>query len=208
MANKTREPLVHISRRSTLPWYQSWGIRACALILSLGVCALVTMFTTGENPLSVFGAIYDASFSSQRRTWVLFQNIAMLLSVSLAVVPAFKMRFWNLGGEGQMLAGALATTACMICLRDALPNGVLIPVMIVCSIAAGALWGFIPAFFKAKWGTNETLFTLMMNYIHQPEYGDRLAAACRGAEVPAEHYRCRGPDGIHVHLYEIFQTRI
>ena len=79
MANKTREPLVHISRRSTLPWYQSWGIRACALILSLGVCALVTMFTTGENPLSVFGAIYDASFSSQRRTWVLFQNIAMLL---------------------------------------------------------------------------------------------------------------------------------
>ena len=165
MANKTREPLVHISRRSTLPWYQSWGIRAGALILSLGVCALVTMLTTGENPLSVFGTIYDASFSSQRRTWVLFQNIAMLLSVSLAVVPAFKMRFWNLGGEGQMLAGALATTACMICLRDVIPNGVLIPVMIVCSIAAGALWGFIPAFFKAKWGTNETLFTLMMNYI-------------------------------------------
>ena len=224
MANKTREPLVHISRRSTLPWYQSWGIRACALILSLGVCALVTMFTTGENPLSVFGAIYDASFSSQRRTWVLFQNIAMLLSVSLAVVPAFKMRFWNLGGEGQMLAGALATTACMICLRDALPNGALIPVMIVCSIAAGALWGFVPAFFKAKWGTNETLFTLMMNYIaihclgdaqrrrsdrhYQPEYGDRLAAGGRGAEIPAEYYRCRGPDGIHVHLYEIFQTRI
>ena len=165
MASKTREPLVHISRRSTLPWYKNWAIRAGALILSLGVCALVTMFTTGENPLNVFGAICDASFSSQRRTWVLFQNIAMLLSVSLAVVPAFKMRFWNLGGEGQMLAGGLATTACMICLRDVLPNGVLIPVMVICSIAAGALWGVIPAIFKAKWGTNETLFTLMMNYI-------------------------------------------
>jgi hypothetical protein len=87
MANKAREPLVHISRRSALPWYQSWGIRAGALILSLGVCALVTMLTTGENPLNVFSTIYDASFSSQRRTWVLFQNIAMLLSVSLAVVP-------------------------------------------------------------------------------------------------------------------------
>ncbi len=165
MASKTREPLVHISRRSTLPWYKNWAIRAGALILSLGVCALVTMFTTGENPLNVFGAICDASFSSQRRTWVLFQNIAMLLSVSLAVVPAFKMRFWNLGGEGQMLAGGLATTACMICLRDVLPNGALIPVMVICSIAAGALWGVIPAIFKAKWGTNETLFTLMMNYI-------------------------------------------
>ena len=165
MASKTREPLVHISRRSTLPWYKNWAIRAGALILSLGVCALVTMFTTGENPLNVFGAIYEASFSTPRRTWVLFQNIAMLLSVSLAVVPAFKMRFWNLGGEGQMLAGGLATTACMICLRDVLPNGVLIPVMVICSIAAGALWGVIPAIFKAKWGTNETLFTLMMNYI-------------------------------------------
>lgn len=165
MAGKVREPLIHISRRSVLPWYKSWGIRAGAVILSLAVCSIVTMLTTGENPLGVFGAIFDASFSTQRRTWVLFQNLAMLLSVSLAVVPAFKMRFWNLGAEGQMLAGALATTACMICLRDTMPNAVLIPVMLVCSVAAGALWGAIPAICKAKWGTNETLFTLMMNYI-------------------------------------------
>ncbi|MER1994486.1 MAG: ABC transporter permease [Eubacteriales bacterium] len=165
MASKTREPLVHISRRSALPWYQSWGIRAGALLLSLAVCALVTMLTTGENPLSVFGAIYEASFSTQRRTWVLFQNVAMLLSVSLAVVPAFKMRFWNLGGEGQMLAGGMASAICMILLPKVLPQWAIIPVMVVCSIAAGALWGVIPAIFKAKWGTNETLFTLMMNYI-------------------------------------------
>ena len=165
MAGKVREPLMHISRRSVLPWYKSWGIRAGAVILSLAVCSIVTMLTTGENPLGVFGAIFDASFSTQRRTWVLFQNLAMLLSVSLAVVPAFKMKFWNLGAEGQMLAGALATTACMICLRDVMPNALLIPVMLVCSVAAGALWGAIPAICKAKWGTNETLFTLMMNYI-------------------------------------------
>ena len=165
MASKTREPLIHISRRGALTWYQSWGIRAAALAISVLVCALVTMLTTGENPLNIFGAIYKASFSSQRRTWVLFQNIAMLLSVSLAVVPAFKMRFWNLGGEGQMLAGGLATAMCMILLKDTLPNWALIPVMIVCSIAAGAMWGVLPAIFKAKWGTNETLFTLMMNYI-------------------------------------------
>jgi len=165
MAGKVREPLIHISRRGALPWYRSWAIRAGAVVLSLAVCSLVTMLTTGENPLGVFGAIFDASFSTQRRTWVLFQNLAMLLSVSLAVVPAFKMKFWNLGAEGQMLAGALATTACMICLRDVMPNALLIPVMLVCSVAAGALWGAIPAICKAKWGTNETLFTLMMNYI-------------------------------------------
>ena len=165
MAGKTKEPLIHITRRGALPWYRSWAIRAGAVILSLLLCAVVTMVTTGDNPLSVFATIFEASFSSQRRTWVLFQNLAMLLSVSLAVVPAFRMRFWNLGAEGQMLAGALATSACMICLKDVLPNAALIPVMLVCSVAAGALWGAIPALCKAKWGTNETLFTLMMNYV-------------------------------------------
>ena len=165
MASNAKEPLLHISRRSVMPWYQNWAIRAGALLLSLAVCALVTMLTTGENPLSVFSAIYEASFSTQRRTWVLFQNVAMLLSVSLAVVPAFKMRFWNLGGEGQILAGGMASAICMILLPKVLPQWAVIPVMVVCSIAAGALWGVIPAIFKAKWGTNETLFTLMMNYI-------------------------------------------
>ena len=164
-AKKTREPLIHISRRDTLPWYQSWGIRAAAVLLSLVACALVCVLTTGENPLDIFRTVFNASFSSPRRTWILFQNVAMLLGVALALVPAFKMRFWNLGGEGQILAGCLASAACMICLRDVMPNWLLIPVMAVCSIAAGALWGVIPALFKAKWGTNETLFTLMMNYI-------------------------------------------
>ena len=165
MAGKAKEPFIHITRRDYMPWYKSWGIRAGSVVLSMLVCALITVVTTGENPLSVFVTIFNASFSTPRRCWVLFQNIAMLLSVSLAVVPAFRMRFWNLGGEGQILAGALATTACMICLREVLPNGLLIPVSFLCSIVAGALWGLIPAFFKAKWGTNETLFTLMMNYI-------------------------------------------
>ena len=163
--SKQREPLVHITKRAALPWYHSWLIRGGALLLALVVCGLITMLMTGLNPISVYRTIFEASFSTARRSWTLFQNVAILLCVSLAVIPAFKMRFWNLGGEGQMLAGGLATAACMICLRDVLPNGVLIPVMILCSILAGALWGVIPAFFKAKWGTNETLFTLMMNYV-------------------------------------------
>ena len=165
MASKTKEPLIHISRRDMMPWYQSMGIRAGAVALSLVVCALVTVLTTGENPLNIFKAIWDASFISPRRTWFLFQNIAVLLLVSLAVVPAFKMRFWNLGGEGQVLIGCLASASCMICLREVLPNWLLIPVIIIASVLAGAVWGVIPALFKAKWGTNETLFTLMMNYI-------------------------------------------
>ena len=162
---REKEPLIHISRRGSLVWWKALMIRGGAVVLALIFCAVVTMLVTGENPLNIYAAIFQASFSTPRRTWVLFQNLAMLLSVSLAVVPAFRMRFWNLGGEGQMLAGGLASAACMICLRDALPHWAILVCMVVTSIAAGAVWGVIPALFKARWNTNETLFTLMMNYV-------------------------------------------
>ena len=162
---KQKEPLIHISRRAGLARYTAWGIRGGAVVLALLFCAVITTLVIGENPLSVYAAIFNASFSTPRRTWVLFQNIAMLLSVSLAVIPAFRMRFWNLGGEGQMLAGGLATAACMICLRDVMPHWAVIVCMVITSLLAGAVWGVIPAVFKAKWNTNETLFTLMMNYV-------------------------------------------
>ena len=157
--------LFHIVKRGALPWYQAWGIRAAAIVLALLFCALVTSLTTGENPLQVYSTMIYGAVGTPRKIWILGQNIALLLCVSLAVTPAFRMRFWNIGGEGQVLAGALAAAACMICLSDKLPNGALIAVMAVSSIAAGAIWGLIPAIFKAKWNTNETLFTLMMNYI-------------------------------------------
>ena len=163
--NKTHTPLFHVAKRAALPWYKSWGIRGAALLLALLLCALVTTWVTGENPIRVYITIWQGSFGSARRAWVLFQNIAMLLCVSLAITPAFRMRCWNLGGDGQMLAGCLATTACMILLAGKMPNWAIILCMLVSSIAAGAIWAAIPAFFKAKWNTNETLFTLMMNYI-------------------------------------------
>ena len=157
--------LFHISKRSVLPWYQSWAIRGIAILLALIVCAIVTMLMTGENPLSIYATIFYGAFGTARKTWMTLQNLAILLGISLAVTPAFKMRFWNIGAEGQVLIGGLATAACMICLADKMSNGAVILCMIVASIAAGAVWGFLPAFFKAKWNTNETLFTLMMNYI-------------------------------------------
>lgn len=165
MNKQNNAPLFHIVKRGALPWYQAWGIRAAAIVLALLFCALVTSLTTGENPLQVYSTMIYGAVGTPRKIWILGQNIALLLCVSLAVTPAFRMRFWNVGGEGQVLAGALAAAACMICLSDKLPNGALIAVMAVSSIAAGAIWGLIPAIFKAKWNTNETLFTLMMNYV-------------------------------------------
>ena len=165
MNKRTREPLFHITKRAALPWWAVWAIRGGALLAALIVCGVITSLVTGENPFQVYAAIYKGSFGTARKLWVLLQNIAMLLCVSLAVTPAFRMRCWNLGGEGQALAGALAAAACMICLRDKLPNGAVILLMIVTSILAGAVWAGIPAFFKARFNTNETLFTLMMNYV-------------------------------------------
>ena len=165
MNKKPHNPLFHVSKRAALPWYAAWGIRAGALLLALVLCAIVTTLVTGEDPLRVYVTIFRGSFGSPRKIWTLCQNIAILLCVSLAVTPAFRMRFWNIGGEGQMLAGGLATAACMILLGDKVPNWFLILCMVVSSIAAGAIWGGIPALFKAKWNTNETLFTLMMNYV-------------------------------------------
>lgn len=162
---KNHEPLIHISKRDSLPMYKSWAIRGIAIILALIVSGIITMLLTGENPINVYSTIVNGAFGSSRRIWSLLQGLSMLLCVSLAVTPAFKMRFWNIGAEGQVLIGGLATAACMITLGDKIPNALLIIVMIVASIAGAAIWALIPAFFKAKFNTNETLFTLMMNYV-------------------------------------------
>ena len=75
------------------------------------------------------------------------------------------MKFWTTGAEGQILVGGLVTAAMMIYLGDKLPSGVILLLSFVGSAIAGAIWGLIPAYFKARYNTNETLFTLMMNYV-------------------------------------------
>ncbi len=157
--------MIHIAKRKEMPLAQSLGIRIGVIALALVVCGVITAFVTGLNPIDVYGTMFQGSFGSPRKVWILLQEVALLLCVSLALTPAFRMKFWNLGGEGQVLAGGLASAACMILLGDSLPGAALILVMLVASLAAGALWAAIPAFFKAVFNTNETLFTLMMNYV-------------------------------------------
>ena len=155
----------HISKRDTLPLPKELLIRGGILVLALGFCGLITTLLTGQDPIAVYRTILKGAFGSPRRIGVTFRNVAVLLGISLAVTPAFKMRFWNIGAEGQTLIGCLATTTCMILLGGKVPHALLIVISLVAALLAGAIWGFLPAFFKAKWNTNETLFTLMMNYI-------------------------------------------
>lgn len=159
------EPFVHITKRKDISSKTEWAIRIGAIVIALIVCAIITTVITGDNPIAVYQAIVKGAFGSTRKTWITFQDLSILLIISLALTPAFKMQFWNIGGEGQVLMGGLASAACMICLGGKLPNAVVIILMIIASVCAGAIWGLIPAVFKALWNTNETLATLMMNYI-------------------------------------------
>ena len=162
---KVREPLMRISRRASIVWWKAWVIRAAAIVAGLILGSLVIYGLTDCNPIKVFKSLYEGTFGTERRTWFTLQQTAMLLCIALAVTPAFKMRFWNIGAEGQVLVGALAAVTCIVYIEDMIPNWLLLIVMVGSSIIAGMVWALIPAFFKAKWNTNETLFTLMMNYI-------------------------------------------
>ena len=160
-----KEPLFHVVKRDEMKKQQEWLVRGIAIVFALILCAVITTVFTGDNPLAVYKSIFLGAFGSSRKTWITLQNISILLIISLALTPAFRMKFWNIGGEGQVMIGGLASAVCMICFKNVFPNAVVIVLMIITSMAAGAVWGFIPAFFKAKWNTNETLSTLMMNYI-------------------------------------------
>lgn len=162
---KRKDPLIRVSKRDVPVWWKSLIIRVVAIALALVVCAGLIVLVSDYNPIEVFKTMIDGNFKTERKIWNLVQNTAILLCISLAVTPAFKMKYWNLGAEGQALIGALSTAACMISFGDKLPQAALIPIMLVVSIVSGMIWAVIPAIFKAKFNTNESLFTLMMNYV-------------------------------------------
>ena len=165
MNERSHEPLIRMAKRGeVLPAGKAWGIRGIAFLLSLVVSGVFIVMISGLNPAAVFATMAGGTFSSTKSTWVTVRDTMTLLCIAVGLAPAFKMRFWNIGAEGQILVGAIASAACMIYLKN-LPTIVLIPVMIVSSMIAGGIWGFFPGLFKSRWNTNETLFTLMMNYV-------------------------------------------
>jgi len=166
-----REPLIHLSKRSSISPARAWGIRLGAIALGFLLCGIVAFILIEKlraNPEKI-GTFYadfiNGAFGSNRKIWKYLKDLSILLCIALALTPAFRMRFWNTGGEGQTLVGVLATIAVTFYLGGKIPEWLLIPLMFLAALAAGALWGVIPAVCRARWGTNETLFTLMMNYV-------------------------------------------
>ncbi len=163
--NTIREPFVRIVKRTEFTALHAWTVRILAILASLVVCAGLIYAIVGLNPLDVYASMLRGAFGSENRIWYTVRDTMMLLCIGVGLAPAFKMRFWNLGAEGQILVGGIATAACMIYLAPVLPTWLLFIVMILASMLAGAVWGLVPTVFKARWNTNEVLFTLMMNYV-------------------------------------------
>jgi len=167
---KTKKaPLFTVFRRENQNNKMNMLIRVCAVLIAFLVMMGVTMIivrnkpAVAGNPFKVFGFLFEGAFNMP---WALLYDACLLLGFGLAIVPAFKMKFWNMGANGQVLIGALAS--CLVMFYGAKKinsNFVLIVLMLLCALLASILWAVIPAIFKAFFNTNETLFTLMMNYI-------------------------------------------
>ena len=163
--NSRHEPLFHIAKRSSVSMKKAIAGRAIAIVAALLVAGVFIFAITKRNPIEIYKQMFLGVFGSAHRITKALKSLAILLCISLAVTPAFKMKFWNCGAEGQALIGGLACAACMFYIGGSVPKWLLVIIMTVTSILAGAIWAVIPALFKAKWNTNETLFTLMMNYV-------------------------------------------
>jgi len=158
------EPLVRIARRGAIAPWKAWAIRLLSILLALLVGAILLLLL-GHSPVKVYIDMVTGSVATKTSRVATMKIFIPLLGAALAIAPAFKMKFWNIGAEGQILAGAIAASYFALFQYQNLSRPVLLIVMFLAAALAGGVWALIPAFFKARWDTNETLFTLMLNYV-------------------------------------------
>lgn len=164
MSDRARAPLCHVVQRTSVaPWKQA-AFRLAAVLLALATGA-VFLLALGQRPLQVYGAMVTGALGTKSAVREMIKVAIPLCITALGITLAFKMHFWNIGAEGQICAGAIAGSFFAYTFADVWPSWLLLTVMAAAGFAVGGLWGLIPAYFKTKWGTNETLFTLMLNYV-------------------------------------------
>ena len=164
MSNEVRkQPFMRVEKRAERTKKEIARLRTMSVILAI-VAGGLFILAIGYNPFSVYKTIVSGAFRSEMAFQATIKIMIPLIIPALGITLAFKMRFWNIGAEGQIIMGAIFATYFALFWWD-LPHWLLIILMFVSGAVGGALWGMIPAFFKARFNTNETLFTLMLNYI-------------------------------------------
>ena len=151
-------------KRDDLSPQRAWVYRGIAFVLALITGGLLIL-AMGHNPLSVYRDMVLGAWGTPTVIRETVKLTVPLLVTSLALGLAFRMKFWNIGGEGQIMFGAVAAGAFGFFTADFFSSPVLITLMLLAGMIAGGIYGFIPAYFKARWNTNEILFTLMLNYV-------------------------------------------
>lgn len=153
---------IGISRRDT------WLIRIGGIVLAFLLAGLLCSILRPGSFFDFYYGLIKGCFSSTKRILNVVCAISIYLLLSIAVTPAFKMKFWNIGVEGQTLVGCIASAVILYMFPKSIPDPLVIVIALIGAIGAGMIFALIPAFFKIKFKTNETLFTLLMNYVATP----------------------------------------
>ena len=158
----------HIVKRENCPLWKKTLFYAGALALAL-IIGGVVLLAIGVDPIAYFTRMFTMGTIGNKIAYKAYINylkdFVPLALTSVALSLAFKMRFWNIGGEGQFIMGAIAASAVAIKLGQVLPSALVLVLMCAAAMAAAGLYGLLVAVLKVRYGTNETLLTLMLNYV-------------------------------------------
>ena len=158
----------HIVKRDAFPLWKRLSFYLGAVVIALLLGAVVLM-AIGVNPVDYYWRMFTMGMVGNKIAYRAFENylkvFVPLVVTSVALSLAFKMRFWNIGGEGQFILGAVAAAAVAFQAGPLLPEPLTLVLMCLAAMLAAGLYGVVTAVFKVKFGTSETLLTLLLNYV-------------------------------------------
>ncbi|MBQ4067115.1 MAG: ABC transporter permease [Clostridia bacterium] len=158
----------HIVKRENCPCWKRCMFYLMAIVVAL-VLGAVVLLSIGVDPFEYYYQMFTMGTVGNRIAYKTFMNflkeLVPLVLTSVALSLAFKMRFWNIGGEGQFIMGSIAAAFVALKFGPALPMWLTLVVMCAVAMIIAGLYGLIVALLKVKFGTNETLMTLMLNYV-------------------------------------------
>ena len=159
---------LHLVKRDNCPLWKKAVFYAAAIVAAL-LLGGVILLAIGVDPIAYYTRMFTMGTVGNAIAYKTYMNylkdFVPLVLTSLALSLAFKMRFWNIGGEGQFIMGAIAASAVAILLGNSLPSFVVLLLMCLAAMLAAGVYGLMVAALKVRFGTNETLLTLMLNYV-------------------------------------------
>ena len=164
MTTTNKDPLIKISKRQNLALGYKLLLTVGAIFLALAIGGIL-LACLGYNPFEFYVQLLMGNFKNASYVKLLVRTLVPLLITSLGVSLAFKMRFWNIGGEGQFIVGAIIAMTFSLLIGDSLPSPLGAIIIVLLGALGGGVYALVVALLKVKFNTNETLMTLMLNYV-------------------------------------------